>query len=113
MAAYRKEGAAALAHPPKAGPGRIPLNATPMETQQQVVYLAQERNKDINNTHLTELLAEWEGVKLSRPTVRRIPVRAGVNSPPASGGPASTSMSQAEDASERNDAPVGPWRSDR
>ncbi len=78
LAAYRKEGAAALAHKNR---GRIPLNATPMETQQQVVYLAQERYRGLNHTHLTELLAEREGVLLSRPTVRRILVRAGVNSP--------------------------------
>ena len=37
LAAYRKEGAAALAHKNR---GRIPFNSTPMETQQQVVYLA-------------------------------------------------------------------------
>ena len=78
LAAYRKDGAAALAHKNR---GRIPLNATPVETQQQVVYLAQERYKGLNHTHLTELLAEREGVMLSRPTVRRILVRAGVNSP--------------------------------
>ena len=78
LAAYRKEGAAALAHKNR---GRIPLNATPMETQQQVVYLARDRYRGLNHTHLTELLAEREGVMLSRPTVRRILVRAGVNSP--------------------------------
>ena len=70
LAAYRKEGAAALVHPPKAGRGRIPLNATPMETQQQVVYLAQERYRGLNHTHLTELLAEREGVLLSRPKLQ-------------------------------------------
>ena len=78
LAAYRKEGAAALAHKNR---GRIPPNATPMETQNQVVSLAQERYRGLNHTHLSELLAEREGVTLSLPTVRRILVRAGVNSP--------------------------------
>ena len=43
-----------------------------METQRKVASLAQEKYKGINHTHLTELLAEREGVELSRPTVRRI-----------------------------------------
>ncbi len=68
LAAYRKEGAAALAHKNR---GRMPPNAIPVEIQRRVVTLSQERYKDINHTHLTELLAEREGVKLSRPTVRR------------------------------------------
>ena len=78
LAAYRKEGAAGLAHKNR---GRIPLNATPVQTKDLVVSLAQGRYKDVNHTHLSELLAEREGVMLSRPTVRRILVRAGVNSP--------------------------------
>ncbi len=40
LAAYRKEGAAALAHKNR---GRMPSNTTPVEIQQQVVTLAQER----------------------------------------------------------------------
>ena len=78
LAAYRKEGAAALAHKNR---GRIPLNATPVQTKLLVVTLAQGRYKNVNHTHLSELLAEREGVMLSRPTVRRTLVRAGVNSP--------------------------------
>lgn len=78
LAAYGKEGAAALVHKNR---GRKPSNATPMGTQDWVVTLAQERYRGINHCHLTELLAEREGVMLSRPTVRRILVRAGVDSP--------------------------------
>lgn len=78
LAGYRKDGAAALAHKNR---GRIPPNATPEAIQQQVVALTQERYERINHTHLTELLAEREGVMLSRPTVRRILVRAGLTSP--------------------------------
>ena len=42
--------------------------------------LTQERYLGINHTQLTELLAEREGVMLSRPTVRQLLVRAGLSS---------------------------------
>ena len=74
LAAYRKEGARGLAHKNR---GRVPPNATPKSIQQQVVALALERYDRINHTHLSELLAERKGLMLSRPTVRRILVRAG------------------------------------
>ena len=78
LVAYRKEGARGLAHKNR---GRVPPNATPKTIQQQVAALAQERYEGFNHTHLTELLAEREGLILSRPTVRRILVRAGLTSP--------------------------------
>ncbi len=43
--------------------------------------LGQGRYGGINHTQLTELLAEREGVMLSRPTVRRLWVRAESSSP--------------------------------
>ena len=78
LAAYRREGARGLVHKNR---GRVPPNLTPETVQQQVVTLVQERYEGINHTHLTELLAEREGVVLSRPTVRRILVRSGLSSP--------------------------------
>jgi transposase len=78
LAAYRKEGARGLAHKNR---GRVPPNATPDIIQGRVVALAQERYQRVNHTHLTELLAEREGLMLSRPTVRRILVGAGLSSP--------------------------------
>ena len=78
LAAYRMDGAAGLAHKNR---GMVPPNATAETIRQQVVALAQERYNGINHTHLTELLAEREGVMLSRSTVRRILVRAGLTSP--------------------------------
>jgi transposase len=78
LASYRREGARGLVHKNR---GRVPPNATPETIRQQVVTLAQERYGGVNHTHLTELLAEREAVKLSRPTVRRILVRAGLSSP--------------------------------
>ena len=65
--------------------GRVPPNATPEAIQRQVAALAQERYQGINHTQLTELLAEREGLMLSRPTVRRILVRAGLPSPRPAG----------------------------
>ena len=78
LAAYRKEGAAALAHGNR---GRVPSNATPTATGQQVVAIAQERYQGVNHTHMAELLAERDGVVLSRSTVRRLLVGAGLPSP--------------------------------
>ena len=78
LAAYRKEGARGLVHKNR---GRVPPNATPEAIQQRVVALTQERYLGINHTQLTELLAEREGLMLSRPTARRILVRAGLSSP--------------------------------
>ena len=78
LVAYRKEGARGLAHKNR---GRVPPNATPKTIQRRVAALAQERYEGFNHTHLTELLAEREGLILSRPTVRRILLRAGLTSP--------------------------------
>jgi len=78
LAAYRKEGAAALAHGNR---GRSPTNTTPAWVQKQVVEMAQERYRGINHTHLGELLEEREGIVLSRSTVRRLLLRAGLASP--------------------------------
>ena len=77
LAAYRKEGAAALAHGNR---GRRPANTTEGAKVTDVMYLARTRYAGTNHTHLTELLMEREGIDLSRSTVRRILVSAGVNS---------------------------------
>ena len=78
LAAYRKEGAAALAHGNR---GRMPANAIPPSLCQQVVTLAREHYLGVNHSHLTELLKEREGVTLSRSTLRRLLTRAGLPSP--------------------------------
>ena len=46
-----------------------------------VVELATQHYQGANHTHFTELLREREGTDLSRPTVRRIMIRAGISSP--------------------------------
>ena len=78
LAAYRKEGAAALAHGNR---GCTPVNATPLAIRQQVVILAKGRYSGVNHTHLAELLVEREGLTLSRSTLRRLLTGVGLSSP--------------------------------
>ena len=78
LAAYRKEGAAAIAHRNR---GRKPSTATSPETMQTVRQLAEGPYRGFNHTHLTEVLAEREGIDLSRSTVRRILLAEGMPSP--------------------------------
>ena len=78
LAAYRSEGAAALAHGNR---GRRPHNAIPPAQAAAVVELATQRYQGANHTDFTELLSEREGIDLSRPTVRRILIKAGIGSP--------------------------------
>ena len=78
LAAYRKEGAAALAHGHR---GRKPPNAVSDELAAAVVNLAQTHYSGANHTHLSELLREREGIDLGRQTVRRILTQAGLPSP--------------------------------
>src|SRR5512141_2356462 len=68
LAAYRKEGPAALAHGNR---GRKPKHAISEQTRQHVVERAQTKYSDYNHQHLSEEL-QGEGVAISRPSVRRI-----------------------------------------
>ncbi len=77
LSAYRKEGAAALAHGNR---GRTPANITPSVIRERVIILAKERYGGVNHTHLAELLTEREGVTISRSTLRRILTGAGLPS---------------------------------
>ena len=78
LAAYRRHGAAALAHGHR---GRRPHNAVPEAAAAAVVKLASNGYAGANHSHFTELLRGREGIDLSRPTVRRILVKAGIGSP--------------------------------
>ena len=78
LAAYRKHGAAALAH---GNWGRRPHNAVPQAAAAAVVKLAGNGYAGANHSHFTELLREREGIDLSRPTVRRILIKAGIGCP--------------------------------
>ena len=78
LAAYRKEGPAAVAHGNR---GRKPATTTCPRTQQKVMELAEGPYAGLNHTHLTEMLAEREDVHLSRSTVRRVLLAGGLRSP--------------------------------
>jgi len=78
MASYRKGGVAGLVHGNR---GRKPVNAIGEGTRQQVVALAGSRYAGFNQQHYTELLWEREGIKLSRSTVRKILLEAGMPTP--------------------------------
>ena len=78
LTVYRDRGAASLAHGHR---GRRPVNATPEAVIADVVRLVSTRYEGANHTHLSELLAEREGIDIGRTTLRRILVNAGLSSP--------------------------------
>ena len=78
LAAYKEDGAAALAHGNR---GRRPHNATSEMEEADVLYLSRTRYEGANHTHLSELLREREGIDIGRTTLRRILLSAGLSSP--------------------------------
>lgn len=78
LAGYRRDGVVALAHGNR---GRVPENALAVETQERVVALARTTYAHCNHQHLSELLAEREGIAISRSSLRRTLLHAGVGSP--------------------------------
>jgi transposase len=78
LAAYRKEDAAALAHGNR---GRTPAHALAAGLGQRVVELARTTHAGLNDTHLSEVLAEEEAMVLSRSSVRRLRLAAGLERP--------------------------------
>ena len=78
LAAYRKEGAAALAHGNR---GRSPAHVLDVALAARVRDLARTTYAGCNDTHLSELLAEREGIALSRSAVRRLRLAAGLERP--------------------------------
>ena len=78
IAAYRKKGAAALAHGNR---GKKPHNALDEELKKQVLGLAREKYTRFNFQHFTDSLKDHEGIDISRSTVRRILLNAGITSP--------------------------------
>ena len=78
LAAYREEGAAGLAHGNR---GRKPILTLEEEIRKAVVELAKGKYEGFNHQHLTEMLGEREGLEVSRSSVRRILLQAGMRSP--------------------------------
>ena len=69
LAAYRREGAAALVH---GNCGREPANKLDVTVEAEIVRLARGEYHDYNDCHFAEELAERHEIHLSRPTVRRV-----------------------------------------
>ena len=78
LAAFRKEGAAGVAHRNR---GRQPEHTLGEEERARVAYLAGTRYQHFNDSHLAEMLAEHEGIRISRSSVRRIRRASGHRSP--------------------------------
>jgi transposase len=76
--AYCEKGVAGLVHGNR---GRAANNAVDAVIAARVVELAKDKYRGFNHQHLTEMLAENDGIELSRPTVRRILLQAGISSP--------------------------------
>jgi transposase len=78
VGSYQRDGVEALVHGNRS---RTPINRIEDAIRAQVVTLATGRYAGINSTHLTELVAEREGIVLSTATVKRILAEAGIRSP--------------------------------
>ena len=78
LTSYRSEGAAALAHGNR---GRSPAHTLAEVLRVEVLALTQGKYAGCNDSHLVELLAEREGISVSRPTFQRWRSAAGLKSP--------------------------------
>jgi transposase len=78
LAAYRKEGAAAIPHRNR---GRPPAHAIAASIRERVLALSRTVYAATNDSHFRDLLEEREGIALSLSTVRRIRRAAGEPSP--------------------------------
>ena len=114
--AFRREGPAALVHGNR---GRRPLHSLNPELCSRVIALADGIYAGCNDQHLTELLAEREGMALSRSSVRRILRAAGRRSPQRRRAPRHRSrrermpqagmLLQADGSRHQWFGPDGPW----
>lgn len=78
LARFRKEGAAGIAHGNRGG---RPHNKLDDSVGAKVKELAESKYSGFNTLHFSELLGEHEGLRLSRSTVRRVLLGAGIKSP--------------------------------
>jgi len=77
-AAYQRQGPASLVHGNR---GRAAVWALPPHVAARIVTLAQGPYAGFNQQHLTEMLVEQEGLTVSRATVRRVLLAAGIATP--------------------------------
>jgi len=78
LAHWRYHGPAALAHGNR---GRLSPRRLAEAIRTRVLTLARTTYAGVNDHHLTELLAEREGLRVSRKTVQRLLRAAGIGSP--------------------------------
>jgi transposase len=73
-AAFERAGPAGLVHGNR---GRASPRRLDDESRQTILRLVEERYHDVNDCHLAELLAEREGITVSRPSLQRLLRAAG------------------------------------
>ncbi len=78
LAAYRKEGAAAVAHGNR---GRKPKNALEESLRERVLELARTKYAGFNHLHMSEMLRDEDELPVGPSSVRRILLGAGIASP--------------------------------
>lgn len=74
----KQEGVAFLAHKNR---GRKPKHAIPPDIREKVISLYLDQLKDASCEHMSELLTELFGIKLSARSIRRILTQAGIKNP--------------------------------
>jgi len=77
-AGVKKDGEVFVIHKNR---GRKPKHTIPGETREEIVFLARNKYKGVNYTHLAELLREREGITISQSSVSRILKAKGIKSP--------------------------------
>jgi len=78
VAAYRKEGAAGLAHGNRGRPSSRAIDA---QVREEILSLARTVYQDYNDVHFTEKLEEKHNIEVSRSTVRRLRRSIGQGNP--------------------------------
>jgi transposase len=77
-AGVKKDGEVFVIHKNR---GRKPKHTIPGEIREEIVFLARNKYKGVNYTHLAELLREEEGMTISQSSVSRILKAKGIKSP--------------------------------
>jgi transposase len=77
-AGVKKDGEVFVIHKNR---GRKPKHTIPGEIREEIVFLARNKYKGVNYTHLSELLREREGMTISQSSVSRILKAKGIESP--------------------------------
>jgi transposase len=77
-AGVKKDGEVFVIHKNR---GRKPKHTIPGEIREKIVFLARNKYKGVNYTHLAELLREQEGITVSQSSVSRILKAKGIKSP--------------------------------